>query len=92
MFIDINIQIECEIDARTLSSHRGFGQVLGQIFDQVVLTRLKARFGAGFLTRCCGIRKYTVQVYWDRTYSVQFYWDIEIQHYYLLSSLSFNSP
>ena len=34
-FIDINIEIECEIDIRTLTSHQVFGQILGQIFDQI---------------------------------------------------------
>ena len=34
--IVINIQIECEIDIRTLTSHQVFGQILGQIFDQIL--------------------------------------------------------
>ena len=33
--IVINIQIECDIDIRTLTSHQVFGQIWGQIFGQV---------------------------------------------------------
>ena len=58
----MDIQIACEIDIRTLTSHQVFGQFLGQIFDQI-------------LGQFWGIRKYSVQFYWDRKYSVQFYWD-----------------
>ena len=52
--------IECELDIRTLTSHQVFGQILGRIFDQI-------------LGQVLGIRKYSVQVYWDRKYSVHYY-------------------
>ena len=39
-----------------------------------ILARFLTRFLARFLTRVLGIRKYSVQFYWDRKYSVQFYW------------------
>ena len=73
MFLDfvivIYIEIECEIDIRTLTSHQVFGQILGQIF---------ARFFDLCMSRQNrvkekeGIRKYSVQVYWDRKYSVHY--------------------
>ena len=44
------------------------------IFLAQILARFLTRFLARFLTRVLGIRKYSVQFYWDRKYSVQFYW------------------
>ena len=59
---------------RTLNPHllllNGPPRFLAQI-----LARFLTRFLARFLTRVLGIRKYSVQFYWDRKYSVQFYWD-----------------
>ena len=73
--IVIYIQLACEIDIRTLTSHQVFG------------TRKDGRGGGGG-GRFFGIRKdgrggagnTVLQVYWDRKYSVQFYWDRKRLH------------
>ena len=92
-----NIQIACEIDIRTLTSH----QVLGQISDTFpthfrhISDTFPTHFRyisdtTRFLTRFLRTGKYSVQVYWDRKYSVQPYWDRKKG--YTLTTIVFSGP
>ena len=70
LFIVIHIQIECEIDIRTLTSHQVLGQILGQIFGQI-LGQIFGQILARFLTRA----EYSFAVLLGRRNTVlQFYW------------------
>ena len=61
----MDVQIACDIDIRTLTSHQVLDQILDQIFDQVLGQILDQIFDQ-VLDQGFGTRKDSVQFYWDR--------------------------
>ena len=79
--IVIYIEIECEIDIRTLTSHQVLGQILDQMFDQVlsqILDQILDQVFGQILDQF--LHQVWSQGFWNRKDNVQFYWDKNRSH------------